>query len=89
MACRGACDGSQASKGLANVVLGNISLELVFGQLDLGANCANPAGIGINDTASNSNALWQAELRGGQTAERAYALASAGKLSALELMMVS
>lgn len=80
----GTGDGGESGKGLRQVVVRDTGVELIVAEVDLGANSANPAGVGINDTASYGNALGKAELVGGLLAERTNTVASASKDSVLE-----
>lgn len=64
-------------------------VQLVTAKVDLGSDSANPASVGINDTASDGDALGKTELVGSLLAEGANTVASTGEYAVLEKLDVS
>lgn len=56
VAGRGACHGGQTAECLRLVVLGHIGAQLLGAQVDFGANGADPACVGVDDTAADGDA---------------------------------
>ena len=85
MAGGSAGDGGEAAKGLLEGVGLHLVVEMARMHLgiDLSANGADPAGVGIDDAAANGDALGQAELVGGLGTEVSDEFAGAEIVSVL------
>ena len=82
-------DSGKTGEGLGSVVICIMRVELVATKLDLGPNGTNPAGVGVNDTAADSNPGWEAKLTCSLFAESTDQLAGAEVLPVLTFWLVT
>lgn len=65
-----------------------LSVKLIFGKLDLCANCADPACISIDNAATDRNSSGQPKLFAGFLGERTGKLASREVVPVLDRLSV-
>lgn len=62
MACRSSCNRSKTAESLGTVVLRDICIDLVALEVDLGADCSDPSGVCVDDTATNCDTRGKSKL---------------------------